>query len=201
MIIYVESNFILELVLAQEESTSAEQILDLAEKNLIKLVLPSFSMMEPFWTIQGRGKQRKGIQQSLNKELQQLQRSVYNQELVSILQPLTRTIIDVEIKEMDMLEKVLGRLLQVGETIDVTAAIFSDSIRYREEIGLSPQDAIIYASIIANVKQQLVEEEKVFVSRNWKDFDQEEIVEELKAFQCKFFSNFYNAMGYVNSRL
>lgn len=109
MIIYVESNFILELVLAQEESTSAEQILDLAEKNLIKLVLPSFSMMEPFWTIQGRGKQ--------------------------------------------------------------------------------------------HVKQQLVEEEKVFVSRNWKDFDQEEIVEELKAFQCKFFSNFYNAMGYVNSRL
>jgi predicted nucleic acid-binding protein len=201
MIVYVESNFILELVLAQEESTSAEQILDLAERNCIKLVVPSFSMMEPFWTLQGRGKQRKSIQQSLNKELQQLQRSVYNQELVSVLQPLTKTIIDVEIKEMDMLEKVLSRLLQVGETIDITARIFDRSIRHQEELGLSPQDAIIYASIITNVKQRSVEEEKVFMSRNWKDFDQEEIVEELQGFKCKFFSNFHNAMGYIQSKL
>jgi hypothetical protein len=72
MNVYVESNFILELVLAQEESTSTEQILDLAERQQIKLFFPSFSIMEPFWTIQGRGKQRKSIQQSLNKELQQV---------------------------------------------------------------------------------------------------------------------------------
>ncbi|MBP3967317.1 PIN domain-containing protein [Paenibacillus lignilyticus] len=201
MIVYVESNFILELVLAQEESTSAEQILGLAEERKIKLLLPSFSIMEPFWTIQGRGKQRKSIQQSLNRELEQLQRSMYNQELVSVFQPLTKTIIDVEIKEMDMLEKTLSRLLKIGITIDVSSSIFDDSIRYQEELGLSPPDAIIYSSIITNVKQQTGDEAKVFVSRNWKDFDQEEIVEELQSFHCKFFSNFRSALGYIHSRL
>lgn len=55
MIVYVESNFILELVLAQEESISAERILQLVERDAIRLLFPSFSLMEPFWTIQGRG--------------------------------------------------------------------------------------------------------------------------------------------------
>lgn len=201
MIVYVESNFILELVLAQEESISAERILQLAERDAIRLLFPSFSLMEPFWTIQGRGKQRKNVQQSLNKELLQLQRSLYNQELVSLLQPLTKTIVDVEIKEMDMLEKVLSRLLQVGQQIDINKNIFDESIRYQEELGLSPQDAIIYSSIIANINQQDGDKEKVFVSRNWKDFDQEEIVEELRAFQCKYFSKFENAVEYIQSRL
>lgn len=45
MIVYVESNFILEIVLAQEESNSANQILSLAEQNRINLVCPSFSIM------------------------------------------------------------------------------------------------------------------------------------------------------------
>jgi predicted nucleic acid-binding protein len=201
MIVYVESNFILELVLAQEESNFAEQILGLAEQNRINLVCPSFSIMEPFWTIQGRGKQRKGIQQSLNRELEQLQRSVYNQELVSVFQPLTKTIIDVEIKEMDMLEKTLSRLLKVGVTIEITSAIFDDSIHYQVELGLSPQDAIIYASIIADIKRLSSEEEKVFVSRNWKDFDQEEIAEELQSYQCRFLPNFRSALDYIQSRL
>ncbi|WP_425517449.1 PIN domain-containing protein [Paenibacillus agaridevorans] len=201
MIVYVESNFILELVLAQEESNSADQILCLAEQNRINLVFPSFSIMEPFWTIQGRGKQRKSIQQSLNRELEQLQRSVYNQEFVSVFQPLTKTIIDVEVKEMDMLEKTLSRLLKVGVTIDITSAIFDDSIHYQEELGLSPQDAIIYASIIADINRQSYGIEKVFVSRNWKDFDQEEIVEKLQSNQCKYLPNFRNAIDYIQSRL
>lgn len=131
MIVYVESNFILELVLGQEESTYADQILELAEAKRIHLTFPCFSIMEPFWTIQGRGKQRKSIQQSLNQELVQLQRSVYNQELVSLFQPLTKTIVDVEIKEMDMLEKTLGRLLQVGLSINITANIYNDQYNIR----------------------------------------------------------------------
>jgi predicted nucleic acid-binding protein len=201
MIVYVESNFILELVLAQEESSSAEQILGLAEENRINLVFPSFSLMEPFWTIQGRGKQRKSIQQSLNRELEQLQRSVYNQEFVSVFQPLTKTIIDVEIKEMNMLERTISRLLKVGVPIDINAVIFDNSIHYQEELGLSPQDAIIYSSIITDVKRHSVEKEKVFVSRNWKDFDQEEITEELISYQCKFLPNFPSALHYIQSRL
>ncbi len=41
MIVYVESNFILEVALEQEQFASAEAILKLVEENKIKLAFPS----------------------------------------------------------------------------------------------------------------------------------------------------------------
>ena len=43
MIVYVESNFILELAFDQDEASSCEDVLDLAEKGAISLVLPTAS--------------------------------------------------------------------------------------------------------------------------------------------------------------
>ncbi|WP_138756334.1 hypothetical protein [Paenibacillus sinopodophylli] len=97
--------------------------------------------------------------------------------------------------------KTLSRLLKIGVSIDITGTIYDDSIHFQEELGLSPQDAIIYSSIIKNVKQQPGDKVKVFVSRNWKDFDQEEIVDELQSYQCKYFSNFRSVLGYIQSLL
>ena len=51
MIVYIESNFILEIVLQQKEALAAEDILKLAESNKIELVFPSFALSEPFSTI------------------------------------------------------------------------------------------------------------------------------------------------------
>ena len=48
MIVYVESNFVLELALGQEGSVSAESILILAEQGDIEIVFSSFAISEPF---------------------------------------------------------------------------------------------------------------------------------------------------------
>ena len=48
MIVYVESNFVLEVALGQEESPSAESILVLAESSKIELVFPGFSLKETY---------------------------------------------------------------------------------------------------------------------------------------------------------
>ena len=40
MIVYIESNFVLELALQQEQAQSAEAILALAESNALRLILP-----------------------------------------------------------------------------------------------------------------------------------------------------------------
>lgn len=48
MIVYVESNFVLELALGQEQSASAEAILALAEAKKIELVVLGFALSEPF---------------------------------------------------------------------------------------------------------------------------------------------------------
>ncbi len=58
MIVYVESNFILEVALEQEQFASAEAILKLVEENKIKLAFPSFALSEPFATVMRRDKER-----------------------------------------------------------------------------------------------------------------------------------------------
>jgi len=47
MIIYVESNFVLELAYLQEEHESCEEILNLAQEGKIGLVLPAYSILVP----------------------------------------------------------------------------------------------------------------------------------------------------------
>ena len=47
MLVYVESNFALEIALAQEEGDVAEGILKLAESSEIALAIPSFALSEP----------------------------------------------------------------------------------------------------------------------------------------------------------
>ena len=46
MIVYIESNFVLEVALEQEESKAAEDILGLVEEGRIKLVLPTFALID-----------------------------------------------------------------------------------------------------------------------------------------------------------
>ena len=48
MIVYVESNFVLELAFLQEESEDCSEILQLAEAQRIELVFPSFCVGEPY---------------------------------------------------------------------------------------------------------------------------------------------------------
>lgn len=45
---YVESNFVLEIALGQEELTAAERLLVAAEQGAIELALPVFALSEPF---------------------------------------------------------------------------------------------------------------------------------------------------------
>lgn len=47
MIIYAESNFVLELAFRQEDCDSCEDILKLAEAGKIELLLPAYCLGEP----------------------------------------------------------------------------------------------------------------------------------------------------------
>lgn len=51
MIVYVETNFVLEIAREQEQVVSANKILALAEEGKIELAFPAFTLSEPFSTI------------------------------------------------------------------------------------------------------------------------------------------------------
>src|SRR6267378_5035323 len=75
MIVYVESNFILELAYLQEQYENCERILKLAEAGEIQLILPAFAVAEPFSAWVGRKKRRELLHNDLSRELRELGRS------------------------------------------------------------------------------------------------------------------------------
>ena len=85
MNIYVETNFVLELVYEQKQCGSCEKILELCEAQKANLIIPAYSLAEPHETLIRRKKKRQELQQSLDKELRELSRTKsYQNRLDSI---------------------------------------------------------------------------------------------------------------------
>jgi len=72
--IYVESNFVLELALEQEECVACEELLAIAEQGTIELAIPALAMFEPHRSI-GARKERQRLQEELFRELKQIERA------------------------------------------------------------------------------------------------------------------------------
>ena len=75
MNIYVETNFVLELVFEQEQCVSCEQILQSCEIGRGKLIIPAYSLAEPHEKLSRQAKSRRDLQQLLDAELRQLSRT------------------------------------------------------------------------------------------------------------------------------
>jgi predicted nucleic acid-binding protein len=88
--VYVESNFVLELALLQEQHTSCEELMRLCEEGRIQLVIPAYSLAEPYETLTRRHRQRKRMKAELDDQLRQLARTMQQFPLLtlSLLSPL-----------------------------------------------------------------------------------------------------------------
>ncbi len=92
MIVYVESNFVLEIAYEQEEARYAKEILTLTSNGVIKLAFSSFILSEPFESVLRRQSERNGALNSLGKTLRELQRSEPHKEIMLDIDPVINTI-------------------------------------------------------------------------------------------------------------
>jgi hypothetical protein len=201
MILYVESNFPLELARAQEEAAHVEELLKLSEAGLIALVFPAISVTEPFSTLDRYGNDRARFLDTLNAQLKDLARSQPNQPLVTNLKPLVTTLTTMRKDETDRLESAVERMLNCGTAIHISAALFVAARQAEVDFDMSPQDAIVYASIIRHLDEIRIRAEGApsdcFVSRNFKDFAVAK--GEFEARRCEYKPRFAAALGYVKA--
>ena len=79
MTVYVESNFVLEQALQQEQSDSCDAIVNLAASGDISLVIPAFSLAEPHQALALKEKTRNlqaGGSTSISRSVEVGERSV-----------------------------------------------------------------------------------------------------------------------------
>jgi hypothetical protein len=75
MTVYVESNFVLEQALQQEQSESCDAMVSLAASGDISLVIPAFSLAEPHQALAQKEKTRNRLNNELQQQLSELARS------------------------------------------------------------------------------------------------------------------------------
>jgi hypothetical protein len=201
MIVYVESNFCLEFAFQQEEYQYAEDLLKLAEASKIDLAFPQFALCEPFSTINRYGNERARFLVDLNRQLSELDRSAPHQPLVAGVRPLVATLARLQQGETDRLEEAIERMLKCGRSLPLTGPVFAAARQAESAFDLSPQDAIVLASVLEDLKSApaAVPGEHCFVSRNSKDFAAAR--GNLTTLHCRYIAKFGDALSFITSKI
>lgn len=199
MNVYVESNFVLELTLMQEEHGSCESILSICEARNLNLVIPAYCLTEPFETLIRRDKNRTQLASSIEKEFNQLGRSTpYKAEtdtFKAVVSLLTRS----GSEDQKRYAQIRDRLLRMADIIPLNKNILAIAPRHEVRHGLSPQDAIVYTSVLHHLTVTNPGN-GCFLTRNSKDFADSDLEEALKKHNCKILFNFSAGYNYIQSQ-
>lgn len=138
MIVYVETNFMLELAYLQEENARCAAILDLAVQDQIDLLIPAFCGIEARMSQRQRSRSRALFREGLAQQLRELGRSQPYAMLQASTEALTQALLESGEQERQRLEAAVTRLLSVGEAIPTTTLTLVNAHIYEQARGLSP---------------------------------------------------------------
>lgn len=193
MTLYVESNFVLEIALGQEELAAAERLLVAAESGVIDLALPSFSLSEPFVRITRGIRDRGRLMSQFRSQIVQLARSTPHQFEVDALQTVPALMSSIDERERDRLVRTVERLLASARVIEFDPASFRVAMDYRTRYDLEDEDAIVLAAVVADLQSNTGSGRHVFANRNRRDFGDIEIVINLRRLGCDLVWGFAEA--------
>lgn len=115
MNVYIETNFVLELVFEQEQHTSCEQILALCEAGRAHLIVPAYCLAEPHEKLTRQEKSRRVLQQNLNTELRQLARTTSYATRISSIQDIASLLVQSNEEEKQRFMHCRDQLSGIAE--------------------------------------------------------------------------------------
>ncbi|MBX3050566.1 MAG: DUF4935 domain-containing protein [Caldilineaceae bacterium] len=199
MNVYVETNFVLELAFRQEQSTDCQSILALCEATEHTLIIPAYCLAEPSEKLIRQARSRRELQRTLESELRQLARSQFYAERLNNIQDIAGLLIQSNEEEQQRFDLYRSRILYIAEVVPLTAEILQQAALYESSYNLSPQDAIVYASVLAHLSAKPVQM-SCFLNRNSRDFDIPDIVDEMARHGCRMIPRFDDGERYIHSR-
>lgn len=200
MNVYVETNFVLELVFEQEQAEACESILELSEEDRIRLMLPAYCLAEPLEKLSRQSSNRRELQRTLNVELVQLTRTQTYRERVERIEDVAKLLVESSKEESLRFQTYRDRLLATVEIVPLDVSVITEAAAYESTLRLSPQDALVYASIMAHLRLNLPTS-SCFLNKNSKDFDVPDIVDELVVNNCKLIPRFDHGCSFILSQI
>lgn len=194
MNVYVESNFVLELALLQEQHAACDRILRLCEEDGQRLVVPAYSLMEPYETLGRRQADRRAVKGKLDDQFREIARTAIYAERLRDFENMTSLLVDSGEEDILRLESVRSRLFACAELVPLEASILTSAAAQRATHGLSAQDAVVYASVLMHLEGSA--EPGCFVTRD-SDFDDPDIRQELRGRNCRLLTSFESGLQFL----
>lgn len=198
MRVLVETNFVLELVFSRDKFVSCRALMEMAERKELELLLPAYCLVEPYEAIIRRRKSRLQAHESLTREIREITRSNQFVGPANQLAELTGLLIQVGEDEQRQLRRVISQLLQIASVIELKDEILQESLVLQDQQTLSPQDAVVFASVLAALR--LGGGPACFLTKNSKDFSLPGIEEALTPLNCSVLYDFEKGLNFVRSR-
>ena len=200
MVVYVETNFILEMGYRQAENEFCETIIELAENGIITLAIPSFSVGESYETSYRRKKERESFAEDLGRRRSQLSYSADRDLLARRIQTLIEALSESIDRDSLRLNQVLSRLIGVAEFISLGASSLTLAQEYQRAIEMDPPDSLVLGSIVSHLSE-VNPDVCCFLNKNVKDFDAPSVRDELRPYDCRIIGSFEQGLNYISSTL
>lgn len=197
MNVYLESNFVLELALLQEQHASCEALLASGELRRVALVIPAFSLAEPYGTLGRRHGDRVRLKSAVDEQLSLLARSRDYSTRLSGFETVTTLLIDSQEAESKGLEAVQKRLFDTAEIVPLDRSILESALICQKSYGLTPTDAIVCASVLEHLQRDRPPV-SCFPNRDT-HFGNPDLVKALDSLGCKLLWSFKSGHDYVES--
>lgn len=197
---YVESNFVLELVLEQEQHHACEELIRLAEAGTIELVIPALGLIEPYMTLYRRHRELEEVARTVQKHLRQLARTA---SVASISAAASNDVDDLfdtsSRRARERYDEVRARLARVAVVLPLTDGSLRAAEKLCERHDLDLPDATIFAAVLHDLRRG--GPESCFLNRNTNDFDEPALVGLLADHACKLLGSFDAGLAYMRSRI
>jgi hypothetical protein len=200
VIVAVESNFVLELTLRQDEVQDGERLIELARAKSIELVIPACSLFEPYETLGRRRKQREEISRRLKAELRELTRTQAYADLGETSGGVTHALAESGQLQAKALNSTIDTILRVATVIPMTSEVVRRALTFQLVFPFSPQDSNVFASIDQYLQQQ-GDGKKVFANKNRRDFLKGSVEAHLEKYDCKVLGGFLAARRFVENSI
>jgi predicted nucleic acid-binding protein len=159
-------------------------------------VIPAFSLAEPYEVLVRRTKQRVDLNRRLAAEIRELSRSRPYTEIAKRSKEITTVLVQSGQMEKRQLDTTLGRVTECAVVIPLEVDTLKAAMQLQEQLDLSPQDSIVYASIVAHLSSTSAGP-ICFLDKDAKDFVNPDIQEQLGSYECSLITRFSDGLRYL----
>lgn len=197
MIVYVETNFLIDFGVKQESFPVTERILELAEASKIDLALPALAFLEAIHTVEGWRTKRAQLATALRSETAQLRRSPPEAQRVAAFEATAGELIQLDGEQRTHLQAAARRVLSASRLLPINLGSLDLAIESQRALLLDPADSIVYSAIVTDLEAQDQETPKCFLSRD-RRFDAA-AQRELALLGCRFIQSFADGLAFIES--